>query len=111
MMGICKLPDEALLETPTRNPDIDRLAHDIRTKQTKTLASGIDEIMAALKDSIDAPQTSIEGQNYAIVILFEQNRPARSDEPGAEWILGAEKHRAALRATEAAVILSSYLKK
>ena len=109
MMGVCKVPDEALFETPMRNPDIDRLAHDIRTKQTKTLATGIDEIMAALKESIDAPQTPIAGQNYAIVILFEQNRPARADEPGAEWILRAEHHRAALRATEAAVILSSYL--
>lgn len=109
MMGVCKVPDGALLETPTRNPDIDRLAHDIRTKQTKTLASGIDEIMASLKESIDAPQTSIEGQTQAIVVLFEQNRPARPDEPGAEWILGAENHRAALRATEIAVILSSYL--
>ncbi len=109
MMGICKLPDDALPATPTRNRDIDRLAHDIRTRQTKTFASGIDEIMATLKDSIDAPRTSIEGQTYAIVLLFEQNRPVRTDEPGADWILGAENHRAALRATEAAVILSSYL--
>ena len=48
MIGICELPTSAHLAEPMRNPDIDRLAHDIRTKQTKTLASGIDQIMAAL---------------------------------------------------------------
>ena len=53
MMGICKLPDAALLDDPIRNPDIDQLAEDLRTKQTKTLASGIDVIMADLK-GIDA---------------------------------------------------------
>ncbi|MEL6207823.1 MAG: 2-oxoacid:acceptor oxidoreductase family protein, partial [Pseudomonadota bacterium] len=39
---------EAMLATPVRNPDIDRLAHDLRTRQTKTLAAGIDMIMADL---------------------------------------------------------------
>ena len=109
MMGVCQIPDGVALETPWRNPDIDRLADDIRTRQTKTLASGIDEIMAMLKESIDAPPTSMSGHRSAIVVLFEQNRSVRPDEPGATWIEGAEDHRAALRATEASVILSSYL--
>ncbi|MCP5088257.1 MAG: reductive dehalogenase [Rhodobacteraceae bacterium] len=109
MMGTCRLPEEAVLHNPTRNPDIDRLAHDIRTKQTKTLTSGIDEIMAGLRESIDAPPTSIERHDHAIVILIEHTRPPKSREPGAEWIMGAQDHRAALRATETAVILSNYL--
>jgi len=109
MMGVCRQPQSALLASPTRNPDIDRLAHDIRTKQTKTLASGIDEIMAGLRESIEAPPSSIEGQDHAIVILVEHTRPPKSDEPGAEWIIGAQDHRAALRATETAVILANYL--
>lgn len=109
MVGVCKVPQDALLEIPTRNADIDRLALDIRTRQTKTFASGIDEIMVALKDSVEAPRTPIQGQTYAIVVLFEQNRAVRPNEPGASWIFGAENHRAALRATESAVILSSYL--
>jgi len=109
MMGICRVAQESVLTTPTRNPDIDRLAHDIRTKQTKTLASGIDEIMAGLKESIEKPPTSIEGHTHAIVILVEHTRPPKPHEPGAEWIMAAQDHRAALRATETAVILSNYL--
>lgn len=109
MMGVCSLPEAAVLEAPTRNPDIDRLAEDIRTKQTKTLASGIDEIMAGLKESIAQPPTSIKGHTHVLVCLVEHMRSPRETEPGAEWILDAQNHRAALRATETAVILSNYL--
>jgi reductive dehalogenase len=110
MMGICKLPDAALLAEPIRNPDIDQLAEDLRTKQTKTLASGIDVIMADLKESMQAPPSSIEGHDHAIVFLFEQNRAVLRGEPGAEWIIGTEDHRACLRATEAAVGVANYLR-
>ena len=45
MVGICRLPGAARLDQPVRNPDIDRLAEELRSKQTKTRASGIDVIM------------------------------------------------------------------
>jgi reductive dehalogenase len=109
MMGICEMPAAALLPQPIHNPDIDRLAHDIRTKQTKTLASGIDEIMAGLKESIAKPPTSIDGHSHVIICLCEHTRPVRPDEPGNAWIEGAMDHRSALRATETAVILANYL--
>mgnify|MGYP001041009426 CR=1 FL=1 len=109
MMGICLMRDDALLGAPTCNPDVDRLAQDIRTKQTKTLASGIDEIMAGLKESLDRPASKITDHTHAIVILDEYMRSPRDDEAGADWILDAQAHRSALRATETAVILSNYL--
>ena len=109
MVGMCKLPKSAVLNKPTRNPDIDRLAHDIRTKQTKTLASGIDQIMAGLKDSIEAPLDAIDHHTHAIVLLVEHHRDPKEHEPGADWIVGTQDHRAALRATETAVILAEYM--
>ena len=109
MVGICHLHDDAILPSPRYNADVERLAQDIRTKQTKTLASGIDEIMASLRESLDRPASSIAAHTHAIVILDEHMRAPRKDEPGAEWIMNAQDHRSALRATETAVILSSYL--
>ncbi len=109
MMGVCRLPDGARLAEPTRNPDINRLVDDIRTKQTKTLATGIDVIMAELKESTARPPSPIAGHTHCLVILFENSRPPREGEPGYEWIAGADGHRSALRATETAVILSNYL--
>ena len=85
------------------------MGNDIRTKQTKTLASGIDEIMAGLKDSLERPPSSIGNHTHAIVILDEHMRSPRADEPGSEWIMDAQDHRSSIRATETAVILSSYL--
>lgn len=110
MMAVCRISGDMLLDEPTFNPDIDRLAHDIRTKQTKTLSSGIDEIMAGLKESIERPPGSIEEHSHAIVCLVEHMRAPSDNEPGTDWIMDAQEHRAALRASETVVILSNYLR-
>ncbi|MEL6751930.1 MAG: NAD-binding oxidoreductase, partial [Pseudomonadota bacterium] len=109
MVGICRLTQDAVLDVPTLNRDIDRLSNDLRTRQTKSLASGIDEIMAGLRESVERPQTSIKNHTYALVILDEYMRSPRAQERGAEWIMSAQAHRSALRTTETAIILSNYL--
>ena len=108
-VGICALSDDLRLDVPLRNPDIDRLAGDLKTRQTKTLASGIDMIMAKLKESMEAEPGSIDAHTHALALVFENTRAPRDDEPGAEWIAGANPYRGCLRATEAAVILANYL--
>jgi reductive dehalogenase len=110
MVGICRLPDAALLDEPVRNPGIAALAQDLRTRQTKTLAAGIDMIMADLKESMEAPPSTIEGHTHAIVVLNEYLRDPRPEEPGAEWLADAQAHRACLRATETAVIIATYIR-
>ena len=110
MVGICRLPDAALLADPIRNPDIDRLAHDLKTRQTTTLASGIDMIMADLKDSMEAPPTTIEGHIHAIVYLYENPREPDPGEEGCDWLDDALEARACLRANETASVIANYLR-
>ena len=110
LVGICELPREAVLEVPYRNPDIDRLAEDLRTRQTKTLASGIDMIMADLRDSVGAPQTGIEAHSHALVLMYENPRDPEPGEVGTAWIKDAQAHRAGLLAAETAVVLANYLR-
>lgn len=110
LMGVCELPYVARLDQPVRNPDIDRLSEDLRTRQPKTLASGIDQILAGLKDAIERPWENIDHHTHALVCVFENTRPPRADEPGSEWIMDAQAHRGALRATECAVVLADYLR-
>ncbi len=110
MVGIGPVPDACRLKAPTRNPDIDRLASDLRTRQTTTLASGIDVIMADLKESMEAPPTSIEDHSVAIVFLYEFPRDPDPHEPGADWIRDAQEHRACLRASETAVVIANYIR-
>ncbi len=110
MVGVCRLDDAAYLAHPIRNPDIDRLAHDLKTRQTKTLASGIDMIMAGLKDAMATPPQDTGHHTNAIIFLYENSRAPHKGEDGADWIMDAEAHRGALRATETAVVLANYIR-
>ena len=110
MVGICALPAEARLDPPHHNPDIARLAQDLRTRQTKTLAAGIDLIMADLKEAMEAPPSGIEGHDHAIVLLYAHPRAPRPDEPGTGWIADARAHRSGLLAAECAVVIANYLR-
>jgi len=110
MVGIGPLPDACLLEKPTKNPDIERLAEDLRTRQTTTLASGIDMIMADLKESMEAPPSGIDDHRFAIVFLYEFPRDPDPHEPGADWIQDAQEARACLRASETAVVIANYIR-
>lgn len=110
MAATCSFGPELLLAQPFRNPDIDALAEKLRTNQTKSLASGVDVIMADLRDAMNAPPKEMLGHNHALVFLVEQPREVRQDEPGSVWLKGAGHARSALRSMETAVILAQYLR-
>jgi len=108
--GTCQLTPEMFLETPVNNPDIGQLAEALRSQQTKTLAAGIDVVMAELRESMSSPQKDVRHHRYAIVYLYEYPRDPAADEPGCEWLLDAQAERACLLASETAIILSSYIR-
>ncbi|WP_421979468.1 2Fe-2S iron-sulfur cluster-binding protein [Roseibium sp.] len=110
MIGTCALSSEMMLAEPFRNPDIDRLAEKLRTTQTKTLASGIDMIMADLRDAMNAPPKGIDGHRHALVFAVQTPRAVRPGEPGEDWLEGAGAHRSALRAMEIAVVIAQYIR-
>lgn len=110
MVGVGPMPASARLDSPYRNPDIDRLSQDLKTRQTKTLAAGIDLIMADLKEAMTAPPTTIGDHSRAIVFLYDMPRDPRADEDGCEWLVDAQAHRACLRASETAVVLANYIR-
>ena len=110
MAAIGPIPDEAWLETPIANPDIYRLAQEIQTRQTKTLASGIDHIMADLRESVSQDERAVGHHHSAIVILVEYFRDPYEGEAGAGWIEDAQAHRACLLASENAIVLSNYIR-
>jgi reductive dehalogenase len=95
---------------PISNPDIDDLAEILRSKQTKTLAAGIDVVMAELRESMSAPPTRVDHHTYAIVYLYEYPRDPGADEPGCEWLQDTQAERACLRAAETGAILSNYIR-
>ena len=110
VVGVCALPQAAVRKTPYANPDVGRLSRDLQTRQTKTLASGIDMIMADLKESMAAPPSGIEDHTHALVFLYENPRDPEAGEVGCDWIQHAEAHRAGLMAAETAIVVSNYLR-
>jgi len=108
--GTCLLQPEMLLAEPIINPDIDQLAEELRTKQTKTLAAGIDVVMAELKDTMEAPPTRIDHHTHALVFLYEFPRDPETNETGTDWIQNAQAQRACLRAAETVIVLSNYIR-
>lgn len=110
MIGCCLVPEIARLTESIRNPGIDHLAEKLKSQQTKTLAAGIDSVMAELKESMEAPPTTIEAQTHAVVFLYEFPRNPHKDEPGTDWVADAQAARACLRASETTVVIANYLR-
>ena len=110
LVGIGPISDEAWLAEPKTNPEIHRLAQDIMTRQTKTLASGIDHIMADLRESVAAPPRMVGHHDTAIVIAVETYRDPYEGEAGTSWITDAQLHKACLLATENATIIANYIR-
>ena len=110
MIGTTKITPNMWLDTPFTNPDVDRLRDTLRTKQVKTLASGIEIILAGLREAMATPAVTCKHHTDAIVFLYEYPRDPNATEPGTDWIQNAQVHRAALRASETASILAAYIR-
>ena len=96
MVGIAPLAADDRLKEARRNPQIDRLSHALQTRQTKTLAAGIDMIMADLKESMTATPEPMDHHAYALVFLVAYRRDPRRGETGCDWVQDAQAERAAL---------------
>ena len=110
VVGITKIDTDCHLKKPIYNSDIERLSEDLRTKQTKTFAAGIDVLMAELREAVDAPNNGVSGHTHAVVFIYEFPRDPLSDEIGCDWIQNAQSERATLLGTETANVISNYIR-
>ena len=110
IVGICRLPAAARRAQPRVNPDTAPLMAALQTRQTATLAAGIDTIMADLRDSTAQAVLPPAAHSFALVLLYAWPRELCRDEPGAAWLEQAHNARACLRASESASVLSEYLR-
>jgi reductive dehalogenase len=110
MVGICKIPMAARLASPIQNPDVLRLAQRLQNGQSKSAASGVEFVQAAIKRAMKAPLAPCDQHNHALVFLYEYPRDPAAKEPGTDWLHNAQAQRAALRGAETASVLASYLR-
>ena len=110
MVGTCAIDPAVWMGETLVNPDVDRLADKLRVMQPKSLAAGIDVIMAGLRESMALPPADCRHHSHAVVFLYDHPRAPRVDEVGADWIKDALPQRTCLRASETAVTLASYIR-
>ncbi len=109
LMGVCRT-DGAFLDAPTVNPGVAALAEELRTKQVRSQAAGVDVIMAELKESMSRPPEACTHHTHALVFLTEYVREPDIHEPGSDWIRGCQAHRASVRGAENAVVIANYIR-
>ena len=110
MVGICRIPDAARLADGFANPAIAATVKTLMEKEVKTFSTGIEGIMADLRDNAQKTLPRVDDHSHAIVMMVANPRAARGDEPGGSYLTGAEKARSALLAAEAAVNMANYLR-
>jgi reductive dehalogenase len=114
MMACCRLPAQAVLAAPIRNPQVVALGAELRASQPKSFAAGMDMILADVLESAGTVHGAVSADDPAhaqvLVILVEYPRDPRPGEPGCEWIAGTQAQRAAVLAAQTAVLLSTYLR-
>ena len=110
IVGITALAKDDHFLTPRQNLEVNRLAHALSTRQTKTFAAGIDLIMVDLKESMAAKPVPITHHIGALVFLVEYRRDPRPDEIGCDWVQDAQAERAVDLGTETATVLANYLR-
>ena len=110
MVGIARMQDEIHLEAPLHNPGIDTIADILTNRETKTFASGLDAVLADLREALAMTPTSIDTHTHSIVFLYEYPRDPKPGETGCDWIEDAQRQRACLRSTETAVVIAGYLR-
>ncbi len=109
-VGICKLNTSMMLDSPICNPDMGAIGQLVNSTQTKTLAAGIDMVMAELKETMNSPPRRIDHHTDVIVFLYEYPRDPLEGEGGYNWLRDSQRQRACLRAAETAVIISNYIR-
>ena len=110
LVGIGKIDEAIWLDKPVHNDDVDDLITQLRTRQTKTLAAGIDVIMADLKESVEAPPRGVTHHKSALVFLFEYHRDPYEGEEGTGWLYDAQAHRGGLLSAETAIVIANYIR-
>ncbi|MBI5716380.1 MAG: 4Fe-4S dicluster domain-containing protein [Burkholderiales bacterium] len=110
MMGLGRLPPEALLAEPIRNPHVAALGAELEANQPVSFAAGMDMILADVLESARQVHGPVTHHTHALVIAVEYPRDPRPGEPGCDWIAGTQAHRAAVLAAQTAVLLSTYLR-
>lgn len=110
LAGICELGADLWLQEPFVHPRIAEWTKRSRSLIDKPLPPTLEMAYRRIALAQPAAQQSVQQHIHAIAYAIEYPRDPGPDEAGTEWIQGAQRYRASLRAAEIAVTVANYLR-
>lgn len=111
MVGICNIPAESRLATPVKNEGLVTPHTGANDPSESTRFDDVFDLVGAqIGRTFGSLELSSPNHEFAIAILVEFPRDPDINEPGGEWLVGAQPHRAAIRSNEVGVVIAQYLR-
>ncbi|WP_028602398.1 4Fe-4S double cluster binding domain-containing protein [Ottowia thiooxydans] len=107
--GVSELKREHLLDLRIEHPTF-RTATYEQSETKLRLRFNPNAVLRQMKRSMDLCEQGVEHHTHALVLMVEFPRDPQAGEPGADWIVGMQQWRAALRAAETAAVLANYIR-
>ena len=109
MIGVCRLTDSHLLPRRIEHARL-RTASYAQSAEKLRLRFNPSAVIRQMQRSLALMDQGIGGHTHAVVFLVEHPRDPSTDEAGADWIVGLQDWRAALRSAETATVLANYIR-
>lgn len=109
LVGICRLDAVHRLPRRIEHPDLRTVSYQASEEKLR-LRFNPSAVIRQMQRSLVLTDAGIAHHTHAIVFMVEHPRDPAVDEPGAEWIVGLQGWRAALRSAETATVLANYLR-
>lgn len=108
-VACCVLTPELFLPQPYINKDLNEFHTELG--ELPADRPGFHHMIAhGLQDGITQNADSIKHHTHAVALIYDHSREVKSSEAAFDWLSGAGRHRASLRAAETAVVLANFLR-
>lgn len=109
LMGVAKLDVSHFLPTRHQHPGLATLSFKASKEKLRLRFNPLAAIRQ-MEQAISLAARPIDGHSHAIVIVNDFPRDPDANESGTGWFDGLQPWRAAVRASETAVVMASYLR-
>ncbi len=108
-VGVAKIEPKLLLDKPHVHDGLSRLSFSASKEKLRLRFNPL-AVIKQMERAIELASAPFDGHSHALVIVNDYPRDPGSDEEGCSWIQGLQPWRAAVRASETAVVLANYLR-
>ena len=109
LVGVCRLSSDHILPRRVEHPRL-RTTSYAESEEKLRLRFNPGAVIRQMQRSLVLSDAGIGNHTTAAVFLVEFPRDPKPDEPGAAWIMGLQRWRAALRSAETATVLANYIR-